>query len=189
MSGLALWITSRYLANDFLPWNEKRENLVVLSDPILGHPDMPQPRDMSRIVSVMSFLNILVVIVFSSWHELMIHNFALAYMFIMRILCISLCPLKMFPTAIPLRDWVMDQIGGKEGGSFCHDLFFSGHVGHACIGFFVVSQCSWFFGFSIIAAACGVLISRTHYTIDVLVAPFITWGCVSMARAAFGCSN
>jgi len=96
---------------------------------------------------------------------------------------IFLCPLKVLPHAAPLHDPVQ-RLALVNIQPFVHDLFFSGHVS-ACVtmGLTASVHPEYFFAS---AAAITVLMffSKVHYTIDLMVAPYVAWGSYCMAQAA-----
>ena len=69
-----------------------------------------------------------------------------------------------------------------------NDLFFSGHVSLPFLSALVFWRYRGFRHYLILAtllSAAGVLLSKSHYSIDVLAAPFITFTIFEMAKFLF----
>ncbi len=86
---------------------------------------------------------------------------------------------------IPLHDPVVDVIA-YGGNTFNKDLFFSGHV--ATLVLFVLIEerplLKKILIINTVLVAGLILLQRVHYTVDVLAAPFITYGIVKFTRPA-----
>ncbi len=93
----------------------------------------------------------------------------------LRLLTIYLLPLDAPPTIIPLKDPFVEFFGG--GNTLLKDLFFSGHTATMFLFFLLVNnKLKIVFFISTILVAIFVLIQHVHYTIDVVAAPFFTYG-------------
>lgn len=70
-----------------------------------------------------------------------------------------------------------------------NDLFFSGHTAFPFLCYLVTRDKTkylrYFFLFSTLVEASGVLLMKIHYTIDVYAAPFITYGIYKMGHHLF----
>lgn len=176
MSFMYLIIIVHLFLKYVLPWNENRKSLVVLQDPILNN--LPVIK-MGSIISLLSMLNVLAFVI--SWWCIQnqeekyrigfSHHLTLANLYLLKTLCMFLCPLRICPKANPLQDDFIHFLSGNK--SFQNDLFFSGHFAYAylvsclfpsnivcCILPFFVGTC--------------LILSKTHYTVDLLMAVFMT---------------
>jgi hypothetical protein len=82
-------------------------------------------------------------------------------------------PLKMIPLADPFVQFF------GSGAVLTKDLFFSGHTATLFILFLTAAskKTKYFFLTGTIIAALLLLLQHVHYTVDVLSAPFFTYGC------------
>jgi len=107
-------------------------------------------------------------------------------LYITRPLFVILTHLTAYPTKMLIPETY--PIIGKVIIYQTNDLFFSGHVALP----FLVSLIFWDnkkirYSFIFIAFICGIaaLLSKTHYSIDVFAAPFITYGIFKIAEKIF----
>lgn len=108
--------------------------------------------------------------------ELVILLEAYSLMVLCRVVMMYLMPLAPPVGMILLRDPFVELFGKHV--SLTKDLFFSGHTASLSLLLFTVpKRIKWLFLILTLLVASGVLIQKTHYTIDVLVAPFISFGC------------
>lgn len=72
--------------------------------------------------------------------------------------------------------------------SFTNDLFFSGHTGLPFLAFLIVKKkmLKRFFLVSSLVMGTSVLLTHTHYSIDVFAAFFITYGIFKISERFFG---
>ena len=70
---------------------------------------------------------------------------------------------------------------------FMNDLFFSGHVGNAFLGFLIFRKFKfkWFCLIGSVVMAVTVLVMHIHYSIDVFGAYFITYGIYAFSDRIF----
>ena len=84
-------------------------------------------------------------------------------------------PLDPPPTAIPLSDPLVEVLG--TGKLLTRDLFFSGHTSFMFLMYLVCNtKLRPFFLLSTLLVGVCVLLQHVHYTVDVLVAPFVAYG-------------
>jgi hypothetical protein len=94
----------------------------------------------------------------------------------------AVTPLDPPSSIVPLVDPFVQWFG--SGHVLTRDLFFSGHAGTLCLLAFVVPPRPWrplYLGLTV-AVAAAVVLQHVHYSVDVLVAPFVAYGCVRLAR-------
>lgn len=111
---------------------------------------------------------------------------AAGLMYIIRPLFVILTHLEAYPTKMLIPETY--PILGKFIIYQTNDLFFSGHVALP----FLVSLIFWDnkkirYSFIFIAVICGIaaLLAKTHYSIDVFAAPFITYTIFKISEKMF----
>lgn len=164
--------------NKFLAFNEHRTDLVVLNDRILN--SLPT-FDVSVFVSVMTAFEVGSLAYFATFERLVIAQWCAIFMLGLRTICMFLTPLKVHPLHIPLSDTFLDTVVQGHPG-FKNDLLFSGHVGHCLIAAYVVTEFRYLLLGVCLMLACALLLSKTHYTIDILVTPFFMFPCFQLAE-------
>jgi len=90
-------------------------------------------------------------------------------------------PLDPPLTAIPLSDPFVEVLG--TGKLLTKDLFFSGHTSFMFLLYLVCNtKLRTIFLLSTLAVGACVLMQHVHYTVDVLVAPFIAYGSFRLVK-------
>lgn len=114
---------------------------------------------------------------------------ALAFILVilMRSLCMFVTPLETPQGHIHLQDRVQNLTFGYRSNdtSFDRDLMFSGHVSVLCMAGWTYQLWPQLRPLYLVAAlvqTLNLLLSRVHYTIDVVVAPFMSYGCWQLAQ-------
>lgn len=165
----------------FLEWVERRPG-VVLTDPLLA--ELPAV-DLTWPIFVFVYGGLLGgLAAMISWpRALRTATLAYGLMVVFRTLMMAVVPLDPPPRMILLEDPFIAMFGIVEAPT--RDLFFSGHTATLAVIAFCLPRRGSRLVFAAATAAMGamVLIQHVHYTIDVLVAPFVAFGAVSMARA------
>lgn len=118
---------------------------------------------------------------------------ALAFilLILMRSLSVFVTPLEVPYGHIHLQDWVQNLTFGYrvDDPSFDRDLFFSGHVSVLCLGGWTYQlwpQLRPVYLAAALVQALQLLLCRVHYTIDVVLAPFMSYGCWQLAQYLLG---
>jgi hypothetical protein len=99
------------------------------------------------------------------------------FLSVSRFICIYLVPLNPPEQLIALRDPITNLFYGKKHGFITKDLFYSGHTSTQflmCLCFTKRSD-KLLALISTILVGVLVLIQHVHYSIDVIVAPFLTY--------------
>jgi len=148
---------------------------VQLHDPVLLSF---QPRDWSTEIFVLLYFAI-VLSLSSNLKKpdailLMLQTYVVVNF--LRMISLYLLTLEAPEGTIPLNDPFLNDLAyGKE--VYVKDLFFSGHISTVCI-FFLVQQkriLKWILLVSIVLMAILLAWQRVHYTLDMVVAPVMTW--------------
>ena len=164
-----------YIYNKYvLPKNEKRKDLVEISDFIL---DWLPTIDTSLPITLLSAINIfgLLWCMFSSYRQFVTGILMITFTIIVRSICLFLCPLKPHPKHIVLHDHLIKWIG-KQTTPFVNDLFFSGHLSVWLFLYHLSFHDPFWNLISIygsISISLLLLLCKAHYVIDLFVAPFI----------------
>lgn len=114
-----------------------------------------------------------------------LYAWALIFVCLARMLAISLVPLDPPIGLIKLADPLTGVFYGQA--IITKDLFFSGHISTVVLIFLCLEKKSdkIISFFSIIAIAILLLVQHIHYTIDILAAPIVTYGCYRFAKYIF----
>lgn len=162
-----------------LPYQEDRDDTVRLSDHLL---DLLPTRDLSVPLYLVTNLSV----VATTWELLLLQDFyAVEKFYFTFALCMVVKSLTLFTTPlevpdgyIPLRDPVCALLTRREV-TYARDLFFSGHT--AMMALCVLNAQSdglrTLSALGTIGVAVGLLVHRVHYTVDVVLAPFVSYGC------------
>jgi len=160
--------------SQFLQFIEQREG-VTLNDPLLKAFN---PIDLTWLTFSLIYLSLILFlfIIRKDPYKVTIALQTYGLMVIFRIISMYLVPLEA-PTTLVLLDDPFVQLFGK-GDILTKDLFFSGHTGTLFILFLLTENKSLKFIFliSTIAVGIAVLLQHVHYSVDVLIAPFVAYG-------------
>lgn len=171
---IALWYYSRYL--DF---NETREGIRV-SDPFIG---WFTPVDVSWITFALIYSGLIfgIVVMLRHPNNLLLAIQTYALMVMVRMLAMYSLPLAPPETTIPLIDPVVQLFGA--GKVLMKDLFFSGHTSTIFLLFLTAPNRTTkrIFFLATILIVIAVLVQHTHYSVDVIAAPFFVYGCYGLA--------
>lgn len=99
-----------------------------------------------------------------------------------RFLTIWLLPLDPPTTIIPMEDPFIEFLGAD--GTLTKDLFFSGHTAASFLFFLLVKEkpLKIVFGISTTIMSVMILMQHVHYTVDIVVAPFVTYAWFVLVR-------
>jgi hypothetical protein len=163
-----------------LPWQEKRQDLVVLPD---------------RVLNVFPCCNTCVLVNVTEHAEHIFYAYQafvqqtvpakqalLGWMLLCwtRALMLYVCPFRVRADARFLNDFLLRFVLG-DIPPFENDLFFSGHVsGSVMMGLTSTVNRTYYFWSALAIAVC-MLFSKVHYTVDLLVAPYVAFGSYHLA--------
>jgi hypothetical protein len=179
--GTVAGLTAALLSlNAFLRFNESRAG-ATLVDPVLA---LLPAADFSMPLFALIY-GTLVLSVLNLWRQpraLLVALQAYTLLITFRMGMMYCVPLEPPPGTIELVDPVVLALG--DGSSLTKDLFFSGHTSTTflfalCVRSGLVRLLC--FGASATVAVM-VLLQHTHYTVDVLVAPFVAFTSQQLAR-------
>lgn len=168
----------------FLGVNEARQG-ASLSDPLLS---MLPAHDVTWVAFGLIYLSLFSALYFLVGHprELLVALTSYAILAIVRMTMMYVTPLEAPAGFIPLVDPVIEFFG--TGTTVNKDLFFSGHTSTLFLLYLTATRPrlrALFLACTTLVAGC-VLLQHVHYTVDVLVAPFVAYGCWRIARRLLG---
>lgn len=168
-----------YWMAKFLVYNEARPGFSF-TDPFLS---LFTPIKVTWVTFALIYFAVITALISLSFYPdklmLALQSYTLVILF--RLITIYFLPLNPPDSIIPLRDPVVELFG--NGKTLLKDLFFSGHTATMFI-FFLTAQNKKlkiiFLVSTVLVGAC-VLIQHVHYTIDVVIAPFVTYASYRIA--------
>ncbi len=159
----------------FMAWNEVRPG-AVLDDPVL---ELFTPRDLSIVTFAIIYASLVFGLAVLMCRPPLVLRAVQAYVVIVavRIAMMAVTPLEPPPEIIPLRDPVVEL--ATSGAALTRDLFFSGHTATVLLLAFAAPRRGQRALLAVAGAAVALLTVRqhAHYVVDVLVAPFVAYGC------------
>ena len=167
--GLTLFFFSK-----FTEFVELRKG-IQFKDPFL---ELFRAVNLNKIIFSMIYGGIIIalVLLISIPHKLMILFEAYTLMVFTRLVMMYVLPLAPPAGIIILNDPFLEFFG--TGKALVNDLFFSGHTATMTLLYLSApKKYKWFFLVDTIFVANSVLLQKVHYTVDVLVAPFISFCC------------
>jgi len=173
-------VATLFLLANFLNYVETR-NGIVLPDPLLR---LFPPVDLTWLTFGIIYFSLLMTIFLLAKKPesilLTIQTYVL--IIVVRMVMMYVVPFNPPKNMLVLNDPFVQFFG--TGQMLTKDLFFSGHTAIMFL-FFLVAESKKIkkilISLTIIVAA-SVLIQHVHYTVDVLVAPFVTYGCYSAVK-------
>jgi len=190
---IPLFTSIYFHAGIVLPVQEGRSDLVLMPDPLLEWFPF---RDTSLPVNLIqhgAHLSFVYAYFFESEVNHDLFHLTLTCYFFIRSFLLFVCPLRVHPDVFILRDPIQKWILGTEGDPWVHDLISSGHVSICWIlslnGPFLWKPWYWLASFMV---GILMLMSKVHYTIDLVIAPFVAYGCYAIAQnlcSVLGCEE
>ena len=178
--GLLIMLGIIFTLPFFFALIQKRKG-VVLNDWLLAR--IP-PHDVSMLIFALIWGMVLLIVVRAISNPSIIITFVwtLIFVYIVRFITLSTValdpPLGLVPLADPLSSAFF------RSGAITKDLFFSGHTSDMVL-FYLCLQKRTDKIIALIAAfavACLLLVQHIHYTIDVLAALVVVYGCYRLTR-------
>lgn len=169
-----------------LPLQEKRSGLTVLNDPLL--PLLPR-RDMSWITSKIMLavptISMFEILIFSEFYHIELYWMKFGIISWIKAFMLYLTPLETPDGYIMLTDSMCSHFQGHSE-TFGRDLFFSSHTSIMILCFLHATSLHMRILYTVSAVCVAILlmVNRVHYSIDIVVAPFVTY-CVHVAVESF----
>jgi membrane-associated phospholipid phosphatase len=163
-----------YFLPGFLDFVESRPG-IELPDPLLG---LFVPVDVTWLTFSIIYLSVVIGIIsfLRDPRQILFAVQAYVLLILFRMAAMYLTPFAAPDTIIPLNDPFVQSIA--SGDILTKDLFFSGHTATLFLIFLVEKKFLLKILFLVltIAVAICVLIQHVHYSVDVLAAPFFSFG-------------
>lgn len=172
---LVILVLCLYSLSRFIVFVETRQG-AVLDDPVFY---WFKAVDLNIVIFVLiygSLIGGLINLVINSPKGLVIALQTYAAMVIVRMAMMYVVPLDPPMGTIDLQDPLVFIVG--TGTKVTKDLFFSGHTATLFM-IFLVTQKKWLknvFLVNTILVGVFVILQKVHYTVDVMVAPFVSYG-------------
>ena len=176
---LVTWLMLSFAT--YLRFIESRPGSLI-DDPILA---LFKPIDLTWPIFIVTYPSLIIglLLLLKKPDRFIIAFQAYGIMMLMRMLMMYTIPLEPPEDTIPLVDPFVEN-AGKTGFVPTKDLFFSGHTGSMFMVFINMVTPVAKFVFFLVTCFIGtaVILQKVHYTIDVAVAPFIAYCCLTAVR-------
>ncbi len=163
-----------YFYSKFLNYVETRQGFSF-SDPVLG---LFNPVDLTWLIFIVIYMSLLagIIILIRNPVRLIFAVQVYTVLILFRMAAMYSLPFNPPPEMIPLNDPFVQFFG--SGKMLTKDLFFSGHTATLFLLFLVIDKKPFKQIFLIFTIVIGfsVILQHVHYFIDVLAAPFFTFG-------------
>lgn len=174
-ASIAILILALFLYSNFLTLNEVR-NGVSFEDPFLS---WFKPINVTWLTFTLIYggliLGIVNLIQYPKHFLIAVQTYFL--IIFIRIIAMYSLPLNPTPHTIPLIDPFVQLFG--NGSILMKDLFFSGHTATMFMLFLTAptKKLKIIFLIGVFLVGGAVLIQHTHYSVDVIAAPFFAYAC------------
>ncbi len=170
-----------YFYSGFLNYVETREGFSF-SDPVLN---LFHPVDLTWLIFIVIYISLLsgIIILVRNPVRLIFALQVYTVLILFRIAAMYSVPFNPPPAMIPLNDPFVQFFG--SGKLLTKDLFFSGHTATLFLLFLVIDKKPYKQIFLIFTIIIGfsVILQHVHYFIDVLAAPFFTFGSYRLVKS------
>jgi membrane-associated phospholipid phosphatase len=169
-----------YFYSGFLDYVEKR-NGFSFADPVLN---LFRPVDLTWMIFLIIYISLLsgVLILIRNPVRLIFALQVYTVLILFRMAAMYSVPFNPPPAMIPLNDPFVQFFG--SGKLLTKDLFFSGHTATLFLLYLVIDKKPYKQVFLIFTVVIGlsVILQHVHYFIDVLAAPFFTFGSYRLVK-------
>lgn len=179
VSTILVLLVTLFLLSNFLTYNETRTGTEIY-DPVLALFD---PINLTWLIFALIYSGLLIGIIHFAQNPPVLIRALLTYSFLalIRICMMYSIPLDPPPEMISLIDPFVELFG--TGSTLDRDLFFSGHTSTMFMLFLLAYRplLKKLFLTGVILVGASVILQHAHYTIDVLVAPFVAYASYRLA--------
>jgi len=179
VSTILVLLVTLFLLSSFLTYNETRAGTEIY-DPVLALFD---PINLTWFIFALIYSGLLIGIYHFVQNPPVLIRALLTYSFLalIRISMMFSIPLDPPPEMISLTDPFVELFG--TGSTLDRDLFFSGHTSTMFMLFLLSYKpmLKKMFLTGVVLVGASVILQHAHYTIDVLVAPFVAYASYRIA--------
>lgn len=179
VSTIIVLLVTLFLLSIFLTYNETRTGTEIY-DPVLALFD---PINLTWLIFTLIYSGLLIGIFHFAQNPPVLIKAFLTYssLALIRICMMYSIPLDPPPEMISLIDPFVELFG--TGSTLDRDLFFSGHTSTMFMLFLLAYRplLKKLFLTGVILVGASVILQHAHYTIDVLVAPFVAYASYRLA--------
>ena len=169
-----------FILTNFLNYVEDRQG-IVLNDAVLN---LFKPINLTWLIFGLIYLSLVLAIIdlTKEPERLLLAIQSYTLLIVVRIASMYVMPLNPPQNMITLTDPFVQLF--ETGKTLTKDLFFSGHTATLFLLYLVTKNKKLRLLFLIFTIAVGisVLLQHVHYTADVLIAPFASYGCFSIIK-------
>ena len=172
---LFFWFSSILFLARFIAITEHRQGFIF-NDPLLV---LFPAINLTWLTFGLIYIGLIIAVGSLTFHprELVLGLQAYVLVASIRLMTVYFLPLNAPPGIIPMKDPLVAFFGG--GGTLINDLFFSGHTATMFL-FYLTNPNRKFRALFLICTmliAVCILAQHVHYTIDVIIAPFVSYTC------------
>lgn len=156
--------------NKILPWNENRKELTTIHDPLLKVLPFADTHIPTAISTICMHLPL---IIYFDEYKFTYFLWCMTITNYMKGIILVFCPLRIHPDFYTNKHTGDLYMLSKLTDPFVQDLMFSGHIATNTILWYCYPELQMFYFINGLILVICLLLSRTHYTIDIIIAPFI----------------
>jgi len=173
VSTILVLLVTLFLLSNFLTYNETRTGTEI-HDPVLA---LFNPVNLTWLIFALIYFGLLIGIFHFVQNPPVLIRALLTYSFLALIRICMMYSIPLDPPAemISLTDPFVELFG--TGSTLDRDLFFSGHTSTMFMLFLLAYKRLYkkLFLAGVVLVGASVILQHAHYTIDVLVAPFVAY--------------
>ncbi len=165
-----------YYTHIFLKWNEARHGTIIL-DPILQQlPTYDLSMYISNLEIFSGVFTSYYILCENGWQRFEYFWFQFLLISMVKMVSLFVTPLDPPKRIFPLKDIILDTFMKSNKTPIIKDLLFSGHTSFMILCLLEGNPIYiYFYIISLLIMSVMLLINKVHYTIDIIMAPFVTY--------------